>query len=176
MPEVKDKIILGEKFPISMPYSEGHTCTAAEAKALNQVRAENIGNNQRLAVKEAQTSGDARALDAVRDKIAEYDRTYIFTIAAVGAARKTLDPVEREARAIAKAVLKDKLAAKGKKLTLPKDASDAEREEWDTFIEEKIQILLSNDKILQAAKKRVKERQSLTDGLDLGDGDEAAAA
>lgn len=174
MPEVKDKIILGEKFPISMPYSEGHTCTAAEAKALNQVRAENIGNNQRLAVKEAQ--GDLAKMQEVRDRIAEYDRTYIFTIAAVGAARKTLDPVEREARAIAKAVLKDKLTAKGKKLTLPKDASDAEREEWDTFIEEKIQILLSNDKILQAAKKRVKERQSLTDGLDLGDGDEAAAA
>ena len=39
--------ISGQAFDVSTPYAAGHTLTEAEAKVLNQTRAENIGNNFR---------------------------------------------------------------------------------------------------------------------------------
>ena len=44
---MKSKIIDGLSFEISQPYAAGQTINEAEAKALNQVRSENIGNNLR---------------------------------------------------------------------------------------------------------------------------------
>ena len=49
--------IQGVEFTVASPYAEGHTITEAEAKALNQVRAENIRNNCAGLVKAANTEG-----------------------------------------------------------------------------------------------------------------------
>ena len=42
--------VQGYSFDITEPYAVGAKMGAIEAKALNQLRAENIGNNQRKAV------------------------------------------------------------------------------------------------------------------------------
>jgi hypothetical protein len=51
--ELEDVTIAGEVFKIDTPYTEGHTCTAGEASALNQVRHENLRNNFAKKVKDA---------------------------------------------------------------------------------------------------------------------------
>ena len=47
---------------IPQPYAEGHAISAIEAKVLNQVFAENIGNNVRAKV-QAHLKGEEDALD-----------------------------------------------------------------------------------------------------------------
>jgi hypothetical protein len=174
MPDAKAKIILGETFQISQPYAEGHTLTAAEAKALNQTRAENIGNNMRSLVKEAQDKGDTSELAA---KVAEYDARYEFSMGTVGGASRVVrDPVEREARAIARDILKAHLAKNGRKLTLAKDAPQDEKDEWAAQVEEQIDAIAQNEKVINAAKKRVKDKKNLADSLDLGGGEEQREA
>jgi len=113
MPETKTKIIDGESFEITWPYVAGHVLNDAEAKALNQVRSENIGNNLRSAVKEAKEKaekGDANAMTELRTAVAEYDREYTFALG--GTPARKLDPVEREARNIANEYLKAEFAKK----------------------------------------------------------------
>ena len=83
------KTINGISFEISTPYSEGHVLTEAEAKALNQTRSENIGNNLRAKIKEMQEAGESE--DAIAAIVAEKDAEYVFTLASVSASRK-LDP------------------------------------------------------------------------------------
>ena len=69
MAESKTINIYDEEFTVSTPYAEGHVITAAEAKALNQVRAENIANNFRAKIKAAKEDG---TLDKVRADLATY--------------------------------------------------------------------------------------------------------
>tara|TARA_R110000851_G_scaffold311707_1_gene471980 strand:+ start:89 stop:670 length:582 start_codon:yes stop_codon:yes gene_type:complete len=108
-------------FEIVQPYAEGHTCSEAEAKALNQTRSENVRNNTatlvKAALKEAGTTdvadedgemvatqnelSDDAMLDLV-ERVAEYDAGYEFTMASVGAGRASRDPVEVEAMKIAR--------------------------------------------------------------------------
>ena len=64
--------VQGQELTIEVPYEEGHTLTAAEASQLNQVYAENIGNNFRAKVKEMLEAGSNLediqiALDAYAD-------------------------------------------------------------------------------------------------------------
>src|SRR5690606_9743805 len=103
MPEPKNKKIGDHVFPISQPYEEGHTLTAIEAKVLNQVRAENIGNNVRKKVQELLAEGKTAEAEAL---VAEKDREYQFTEAAAGGSSRTMDPVEKEARKIARDAIK----------------------------------------------------------------------
>tara|TARA_R110000851_G_scaffold17651_4_gene55808 strand:+ start:283 stop:864 length:582 start_codon:yes stop_codon:yes gene_type:complete len=109
-------------FEIAQPYATGHTCSEAEAKALNQTRSENIRNNTatlvKAALKEAGvtevTAEDGEVSNAQNelsddamleliDRVAEYDNDYEFTMASVGAGRASRDPVEVEAMKIARA-------------------------------------------------------------------------
>src|SRR5690606_27986717 len=91
MPEPKNKKIGDHVFPISQPYEEGHTLTAIEAKVLNQVRAENIGNNVRKKVQELLAEGKTAEAEAL---VAEKDREYQFTEAAAGGSSRTMVPAE----------------------------------------------------------------------------------
>lgn len=164
MPETKSKIIHGVSFNITWPYAAGHVLTEAEAKQLNQVRSENIGNNVREKIKElieAGKQGEAEAL------VAEKDSTYEFTLHTPGASR-TLDPVEREARKMAREILKNLLAQDGKKLTTPPEGKT--KEEWDAYIEEKIEEFSANENILKEAKKSVDASKKRMDNLLSGVG------
>jgi hypothetical protein len=150
MPETKTKTIEGKNFEISQPYEEGHVISAIEARVLNQTRSENIGNNVRAKLKEALEAGAAD--DALAAMVAEVDANYVFTAAGTRAAAR-LDPIEREARKMARELLRTHLAESGRKLTTPPDGST--KEEWDEKIEAEVDRIATLDTVLEAAKKEV---------------------
>lgn len=153
-----------EGFSASQPYAEGHVVTAAEAKALNQLRKENLSNNFRSVVaayKEGVETGqfaegvpttEADLLNA----FAALDNDYQFTLASVSAARK-LDPVERKARTLARTIVKDNLAEQGYKMTEP--AEGYTDDEWKDFIEEQIDAVAQMEEVVASAKASVKAEQ-----------------
>ena len=155
MPEPKSKKIGDHVFQITQPYEEGHTLTAVEAKVLNQVRAENIGNNVRKRVQELLEQGNAAAAETL---VAEKDSEYVFTEAAAAGSTRTMDPVEKEARKIAREAIKANLAERGKKL------SDYDKETLDAAIAKAAE----NEQVLAAAKKAVDQRKKVIAGAAEG--------
>ena len=151
-PTSRDIIIQGESFAVSLPYSEGHTLTAVEAKVLNQTRCENIRNNQAKGIKEAQAAGtyDHKATTKL---VNQYDADYTFAMPGAGTARRSMDPIEKEARAIARQMLVGKLKEANRKL---KDLDKAK-------VAEVIEKWSALDAVLKAAKKVVAERTALAD-------------
>lgn len=160
MADTKTKTINGLTFEIRQPYAEGHTINEAEARALNQTRSENIGNNVRAKVKEMQEAGTD--LSEIVAYVAEVDSAYEFTLAAVAASRK-LDPYEREARAIARELLKNHLAKDGRKLTVaPEGLTD---EEWKDKIESEVERISTSEGVVKQAKKNVDAKKKAADTL-----------
>lgn len=172
--EVKEITIAGQSFNVRQPYAAGHVVTDAEAKALNQVRAENIRNNMATKVKTA--FGDAPTeelnVETIGQIVAEYDAAYEFTLASVGGGRKSADPVESEARKIATAILTQALRQKGTTLKAMRDRNaDA--------IEAKIAEIAERADVVKQAKANVKAREAMQAGigdldLDLGEGEGSA--
>jgi len=160
MPEPKTKTIEGRNFEISQPYEEGHVLTAIEARVLNQTRSENIGNNVRAKLKEAIEQGASD--DQLAALVAEVDAAYAFTAAGTRAAAK-LDPYEREARKIARELLKNHLAQDGRKLTVAPEGLT--QEEWDEKIEAEVDRIATMDSVLEAAKKEVDAKKKRADRL-----------
>lgn len=158
----KDKIIHGQPFQISQPYAEGHTLTAVEAKVLNQVRSENIGNNMRGLVKEAVEKGTPEAITAVQAKITEYDNEYSFAIPGEGSARIT-DPYEKEGLALATKLIKESLAASGRKINVVPEGST--KEEWDAKVQAEKERIAALPEVVAAAKKNVDARKKQTESL-----------
>lgn len=151
--------ILGNTFPVSAPYIAGHVLTEAEAKTLNQVRRENIGNNFRADIKAAMEKNES--LEAFAAKIAEYDAAYSFSMRTP---RTPVDPVERETRSVAIEAIKGKLAKNGQKY-----------KEWvaakgEDAAEAKIEEIMAREEIIAEAKKRIKAKSKVKDALgdDLG--------
>lgn len=155
---MKTILIDGEGFEVSTPYVAGHAITEIEAKVLNQTRAENIGNNFRKAVKSAKSpEGQAKgeSIEAVRGLLAKYDAEYTFT--AGGVARVPIDPIEKEARSIARDAIKAKFKKDGKDIkALPEGKLD-----------ELIDKVAVQDNVIKLAKERVKAKAKVAD-LDLG--------
>lgn len=98
-------IIAGGEFTIVQPFETGHVCTEGEARALNQLLAENVRNNMAAKVK----AGTATA-----DDVLAYAKAYEFSVASVPQAK--LDPVENECRKLARAAIKAELGKQGVKL------------------------------------------------------------
>jgi len=155
----KTKLIAGIAFVLSQPYAAGHIVTDAEAKALNQVRSENIGNNVREKVKELAAAGDEAAAHAL---VAEKDAEYVFNFSAVSAARK-LDPEEAEARKIAKDLIKAHLAENGRKLTVAPEGTT--KEEWEEKIDAEIDRIAATPEVLKVAKKNVADKKKRSEQL-----------
>lgn len=181
VPEPKNFSILDVDFTVSMPYEAGYgPITEAEARVLNQTRKENLSNNFRAQV-QAFKDGAEGALATVEElqaKFAELDSGYVFTIANTGTASRKLDPVEREARNIARDLLKQALAAEGQKY---KEAPEGtSQEDWDAFIEAKLDEIAGMDEVVKTAKATVKARQGAGKitlaGLGLGGSSDAAPA
>lgn len=154
------KLINGVAYEISQPYAEGHTINAAEAKVLNQTRAENIGNNLRAKLKEMAEAGSDQA--ALQEVVAELDSRYVFTLSNAGSARVT-DPYEREAIKIARELLKAKLAETGRKLGTPPEGVTAE--EWEEKVEAEVERIAGADQVIKAARQRVDARKKQADSL-----------
>jgi len=173
----KEITIAGQTFAVLQPYAEGHTITEAEAKALNQVRAENVRNNMASKVKAA-AEGTAKegepTADNIVDFVSAYDAAYVFTLASVGGGRKSTDPTEVEALKIARGIFADFVASK--KLTVK-----AVREKiGEDAYEAKLAEIALRDEVVKEAKRRVKARQASAEeamgDLDLGDLAPAPAA
>lgn len=141
--------IAGRSFTVEPKYSEGHTLTANEASALNQLRSENLRNNF------AQKAKDG----ASQEDFDKYASSYEFGVRTGGG--RTSDPVEAAAMEIARETIRDALRKAGKKLTDYKAAQ----------ISAAAAKLLEGDRgpsIREAAKRRVEEMQSAAAG-DLSD-------
>lgn len=164
MPDNKTITIQGVQVDVAQPYEAGHQITEAEAKALNQVRAENIANNQRNAVKKLLEEGGATAESvqpAAQASVSEYDAGYEFTLASVGGGSTArLDPLTKECRAIARNFLTSKIKEAGMTLKEYK-----EKHGEDNFNSKVIEIS-ENPKVVDAAKKALKEREKMA---NLGD-------
>ena len=146
---------------VAAPYEAGHACTEAEAKALNQVRAENVRNNTRKAVMEAiEAAGSPEAATSTVQKlIADYDAGYEFTLASVGGGGGArLDPLTKECRSIARNFIAGKIKEAGlsQKDYLEKNGENA--------IKDKIIEFSEHPKIVAAAKKALADREKM-DGL-----------
>lgn len=145
--------ISGETFEVSAPYAAGHVLNEAEAKVLNQTRAENIGNNFRAAVKKALEAGN---LAEVKQQIAEYDNAYQFSMSV---SRQPIDPIESEAFKIAKEVVKARIAEKTG-LTVKKYLEiEGNEAKYDAAVEK----VASQEDTLKLAKKRVAEKKKTLD-------------
>lgn len=171
MADPKEITIAGKPFTVLQPYDAGHTLTEAEAKALNQVRAENIRNNMASKVKAAfeGTAKDGEPTEAnIVDFVAAYDGEYEFTLASVGGGKRPTDPVEIEALSIARGLFADHVKAK---LNLTVKA--VKEKIGDDAYNSKIAEIALRDNVVKEAKRRVKQRQeaaeSALEGLDLGD-------
>lgn len=114
--------IQGSQFTIPMPFSEGHTLNGSEASAMNQLFAENIRNNFAGKMKKAEEKKEALPGQAELDT---YCQEYKF--GAKGISGPKLDPVEAEARRLAKSAITEALKAKGYKL---KDVPDEQLQAW----------------------------------------------
>lgn len=158
--ERKEITIAGHNFLVAQPYAAGHVVNDAEAKALNQVRAENIRNNMATKVKLA--FGDAPTeeinADTIGQIVTEYDAAYEFTLASVGGGRKSVDPVESEARKLATAILTQALRQKGTTLK-------AMRERNPDAIDAKIAEIAERADVVKQAKANVKAREAMQAGL-----------
>lgn len=160
----KTLTIYGIAAAITAPYAEGHVLNAAEAKVLNQTRAENISNNVRKAVGELRNEAGEFTEEATAKAIAliqDADAKYVFTLTNVGSGRKVVDPVEREAIAIAKAGLTAKLKERG---TTPK-AYDEENGEGAFMA--KVEAASQREDVRKVAAKRVAERAKAADAFDI---------
>jgi len=156
----KTIVIQGVQVTISTPYAEGHQVTAAEAKALNQVRAENIRNNMAAKVKEIK--GDAEELNqdqlnAIADAVSQYDREYEFSMASAGGGGRTTDPLEAEAKSLARKLVSEAARNQGLKLKdIPKERLDA-----------KIAEVMEMEEVQKQAKENLKKKQKLADAASI---------
>lgn len=153
-PTTKEITVAGVAFDISMPFAEGHVCTAAQARALNQTRSENIRNNFAPRVKKAK--GDAAevpadALKALGKEFKTYEGEYKFTMAS-GTSRVT-DPLEKETLSVARALFVGKLKEAG---IMVKDY-DAEK------MAEKVAEVAEMPEVIAQAKKRLAERAKIAE-------------
>ena len=157
----KEIQILGEKFVVNTPFVEGHTCTAAEAKVLNQTRGENLGNQFRPRIKALQNgNADNDTIESIQADFAERNNTYEFTLASVGGGSRTMDPVEKEARKIARDLLADHLAKDGRKIGTAPDGET--KESWKEKTDEQIANISNKDAVIAQAKKNVEARKKST--------------
>lgn len=145
----KNITIAGTIFEIALPYAAGHVLTDGEAKALNQTFCENVRNNMAKKVKDE---------GATAEDVAAYAAGYEFTITSGGGGSRTVDPVEREAKRLAKEAIKAALAKAGHKLT------DVPKEALDTKIEE----MAAQPRYQKQAKENLEKQQKLA-AEDLGD-------
>jgi hypothetical protein len=153
--------IEGLVFEVAAPYAEGHAITEAEAKALNQMRKENIGNNVRKAIKELKgeaaefTAEQAAAATAI---VTEKDANYEFTLSSARGTSK--DPLEVMATRLAREAVNAEIQRQG--LTVK-----AYKEEKADRYDELVAQTAENPQIIELAKQRIAQRDALT-SISLG--------
>lgn len=152
--------IHGVEVGVTAPYAAGHTITEAEAKALNQTRAENIANNFRARVKAAKEGAEgAESLDKVLADLATYDSEYQFSLAAAGGSRSSLTPLEKESRRVAKNWLVSKLKESNTTLKAYTEKNSAD------YVASKILEIAGTEGIQAQAKKNLASAAKATESV-----------
>lgn len=167
--------VQGMVFIASAPYKAGDILTANEAVALNQTYGENLRNNfagrikkikdkaleEQVKAWEAAGSEGAKPTEGVLSDAAvadlrnawdEYASTYEFNGRRIG--RQQGDPVEREARSMAKAFISQKM----REATPPVDTKTVTDERWDELIN---QVLTKYPDFRAQAKVRVDAKKAI---------------
>lgn len=144
--------IAGMIFPIPKPYTSGHVLDELEAKALNQLFAENVRNNCSKMVKEA-APADGQALSveetsALRSKLMAYAESYHFS---ARAPKEPQDPAVALARKLAAEEYRAALRGKGRD---PKEISKEDFEKNITWIVD------NRPRFLEEAKRRLDAAQA----------------
>jgi hypothetical protein len=152
--------IQGVQVEVAQPYAAGHTLTDAEAKALNQVRAENVRNNMAGKVKEIK--GDAEEftqemLNAIGAAVSEYDAAYQFNMPSAGGSTRTTDPLEVEARRIARELVSNSVRSSGRKL------KDIDPEALKAKVEE----VAAMPQVVAEAKKTLAQKRKLVEASEI---------
>lgn len=164
MADPKEITIQGVLVKVSQPYEAGHQITEAEAKALNQVRAENIANNNRKTIKDMleEAGGDAsKVAKKAAEIVAAYDAEYEFTLASVGGGRTKLDSLTKEARSIARELVVGKIKESGQTLK-----EYEEKNGKDKFTAKVIEVS-EMPEVVKMAKAKLKEREGLAEALSI---------
>ena len=158
----KQITIAGVPFTLSAPYAAGQVMTDAEAAALNQVRAENIGNNCRKAIDDAKVAAEdgtksvpESAMQLLLDLVHLKDTEYVFNMASARVAKAMMSPIEKEARVLAKAKLTEMLS----------DANKTAKEYGKEACENKIEEIAHLEAVVKLATKNVHNRAALAASL-----------
>lgn len=164
MADAKSIIIQGRTFTAKQPYDEGHVLTAAEARALNQVRLENLRNNFANVVKAVNENKEGNIGEhGLLAAFEKYDAEYSFAMPGQGGGVRRLDPIEREARKLAREILASMYAKEGRKITdVPAGRT---KEEHAELVEANIDKIAANEKVLAKAKRNVQERAKSLEAL-----------
>lgn len=167
----RNVIIQGTEFNLPEPFAAGHVLTEGEASAMNQLFAENIGNNFRAKIKAAK-DGVEGAVMPTQEDLDTYAADYEFGVRQSAGPRTPVDPIEKEMHKLASEAVKRSMEAKGIKLK----AVGQEK------FNEKVESVLANEQYAEAlraqATKIVKARQNTALGeldLDFGGEPEQAA-
>ena len=157
---LKSLMIAGLTFEAPFKFQAGHVLNEAEARTLNQTRFENLRNNFAPKVKASQEGKEgAIAVADLAAEFAKFEAAYTFSVpGAGGTSSRSLDPIEREALAIARDVVKEKLAAIGRSYNPPKEATDEQKETYRSQIAAKVAEFAAKDEIIALAKKNVANR------------------
>lgn len=116
--------IAGKSFSFTPRYVEGHTLSAIEAAVLNRTLAENIGNNFRQKVKDAEASPTGFDADEMQKSFDEYASTYEFGVRHTTGGGTRRSPLEAEINRLATDAVKNAIRARGLK-NVAKEAIEA---------------------------------------------------
>lgn len=119
-----ERTIAGRAVTVIAPYAAGHVLTEAESAMLNQTVAENFSNNLRKKIEAGETTGegesavtreftDAEVQSIVDTYMAEYEPG--VRRSGDGSSTRVTDPVEREARKLARAKVNEVLKSRNVK-------------------------------------------------------------
>jgi hypothetical protein len=159
------RTISGLELTVPQPYAAGQPLSEATASILNQTFAENISNNMRARLALGFSTGpDAPAIphtaETAQPLIDAYVAEYEPGVRRGGGGERTVaDPVEREARKIARSKAIEYVKSMGGK---PADFDMAPI--VDAIFEKNRDILMAEGKKIVAALAKAKEKG---DGLDL---------
>lgn len=163
----KLRTIAGFSVNVPSPYAAGHPLTEGEAAQMNQVLAENVSNNLRKKLDDGKVVGEGENEESApwtpeeaQKLVDEYMSVYEPGVrTSAGGEPRITDPVEREARKIAKAKAIELIKQHGMK------AKDVELTPIiDQIFEANRDLLLSEGKKIVRALEAAKQKG---DGIDL---------
>lgn len=150
------KTIAGVSLSVPQPYIAGHTLDDVEARVMNQVFAENLGNNLRATFDEHREEGqwtedwsDEKAQATLDEKASSYEWYK-------RGARASMDPVEKKARELAATAVKEALNKKGQTV---------DKEHMKSLVEGA--FVKHNDIFMKRAKKLIEDAKKAAIEIDL---------